>query len=319
MEDNKDINIKEKTPLEKGILLLKSALRKYEEGETESADKDRELANKYLDGEMEIDDNVLYGENRNFGIIYHIIKENAQKEYNENKNFNIAGKLFNYIISNNILKEQYKIYDILENIQIKNNVDEYINEATKIFPELNKKDVIDANKKLIETLRKNHLDEMIVIDEDKINLYETIEYLLLNKKTISNIDKFNTCKNILKEHIVKNNYQEINEDIVTLQQYEETKQEKIKEISESLTEEEKSLLNEIKNSEPAEVFNKYKNEAIHSLINQMDLTENIEEKFSLNNALLRLTLKQFNENKLLEDINQFIKIKNIAEQTEITE
>ena len=42
MEDNK-------TAYEKGIVLLKSAIKKYEKGDYEHGDKDRELANEFFD------------------------------------------------------------------------------------------------------------------------------------------------------------------------------------------------------------------------------------------------------------------------------
>ena len=66
----------------KAEVLMKSALKKYSEGDIEHAEKDRQEANRLYDKiaaqEPASEDDILYTENRNFGMIYHVLESNMQ-------------------------------------------------------------------------------------------------------------------------------------------------------------------------------------------------------------------------------------------------
>lgn len=290
MEDLKNTN----STYDKGITLLKNSLKRYEEGDFEGGDKDRKLANELLDKshfeeESKYNDDILYGENRNFGIINNVIVENVKNIYKNKQNLKPVGKILKYIKNTPLLKEQFEIYTSLENAET-SDVETYLNEAIKILPTLNKKEVINENKKLIQMIRDCNLDECIAIPEAKINLYEAIEFFLTNQKNLSNIDNFNLNKNIIKEYI-----------------------EKIKNTI-SVNESEENLIKELNEGNKENVFNRYKTETVNMISNQLSLAENINDKLDWNNMLTRVLIKQFDEKRILEDIKNFIDIQNIINE-----
>ena len=143
MEDNK-------TAYEKGIVLLKSAIKKYEKGDYEHGDKDRELANEFFDKAKKEDtynDVALYGEGRNFGIIYNVFVENAKKIISENKNTKAIKEFITTIHKNKVLNEQFKIYDTFCNKVINCDSDTFINEAINILPYYKNKELVENNNK----------------------------------------------------------------------------------------------------------------------------------------------------------------------------
>ena len=62
----------------KAGILMQSALKKYEAGDVEGGNRDRQMANEMYDkAENQVDAEVmLYGESRNFGTIYKVFESN---------------------------------------------------------------------------------------------------------------------------------------------------------------------------------------------------------------------------------------------------
>lgn len=314
MEDNTSI-------YDRGITLLKNAVKKYEQGDNEGAEKDRQLANQLLDqatmngeaDEIQLDDAKLYGENRNFGIIYNVIEENAKLSFKDNKQLKKVANVIKYIKSNDILKEELNIYSTLENIKVED-ADSYINEAVAILPKLSKKEIVKANEELIGIIRENKLNEFININEDKISLYEAIEFIILNKKTLQNINEYNSNKLNIKEHIEKNSLNEqkdVDNESMSYDAYKNDVIKTIDRLSEGITEDEEMLLKELNENSKEEIFNKYKNETVKMISEQISTFDSLKEKIDWNNILTRVSLKTFNENKLFEDVASFINIQNI--------
>ena len=306
--------------IKKGTLLLKHALKKYEKGDIEGGDKDRELANELFDKQeastklsFTEDDNIaLYGENRNFGVIYHVFKENAKKILKENKNRRALKDIVTFIKNNPLLMEQFNCYNAFNKKQINSDVDSYMNEAISFLPSFNKKEIIKINDKLIEQFRKYNLDESVQIDDDVIKLYETIEFFMLNKKNLSNLDEYNTNKNLLRECILSNKTQIENK--LTESDYKKELTQLINKHQTSLNEDEAELINEINENDKKEVFEKYKNETLKFISEQIQNCQEINEKIDWANISTKVSIKQFDENKIFEDITAFIAIKNIIEE-----
>ena len=307
MEDNK-------TAYEKGIVLLKSAIKKYEKGDYEHGDKDRGLANEFFDKvkkEDTYDDVALYGEGRNFGIIYNVFVENAKKIISENKNTKAIKEFITTIRKNKVLNEQFKIYDTFCNKIINCDSDTFINEAINILPYYKNKELVENNNKLIDIIRKNKLDEFIEITDEKINLYESIEYFITNKRTLDNIEAYNANKTVIKENLdnlVKENQ---NNKTITKDILDKEINETVNKYTELLNDDEMKLLSELCEGNKQEVFNRYKNDTIKFVSNQLSLAESTEDKIDWNNVLTKLNLKEYNEKTVLEDISSFINVQNI--------
>lgn len=202
----------------KGAVLMQQALKKYAEGDFEAGDKDREEANRYFDiASLQMNSEEgkitrLYGESRNFGIIYNVFEQNIDKLMESDNGKKILKEGYNLIKGNKVLNEQFKVYDLFESADNVNNPKDFVNEATSLIKNIDKKQVKENNEKFIKFIRDNNLDEYVNIPEDTENLYEAIEYLVLNKKTINNVQDFLDAQNIIAEGIQKKNAKKEDDD-----------------------------------------------------------------------------------------------------------
>ena len=141
---------------EKGTLLMTQALKKYAEGDYEGGDKDREKANKYYDlAKLEINSEEskitsLYGENRNFGIVYKVLESNFNNAIQDKK---IIKKplveALRKVKKNKQLNEQFKIYNAFTYPQNVVNVEEYVNEVIALSSKYTQKELNLVNENLI--------------------------------------------------------------------------------------------------------------------------------------------------------------------------
>ena len=303
---------------EKGSVLMQQALKKYAKGDFEGGDKDRAEANRYYDlASAEINSDAgkmtqLYGESRNFGIIYNVFEQNIENLWNTKEGKKIVKECYNLIKSNKVLNEQFKIYDMFEKAQNVDDVKDFVNEASNIIKTFDKKLVMENNEKLIKFIRDKKLDEYVDIPEETENLYEAIEYIVLNKKTYNNVNDFLKAQNVITEHIIKNQKNNIVENKLTSVEFEDKIEEAEKEINENINQEEKTLLDRFlttKNQNKKEVFENYKRKTLRKIREMIENSED-SDKSQWNKIYENVSSKNFSEN-MSENIT------NCAEMMEI--
>lgn len=303
---------------EKGSVLMQQALKKYAKGDFEGGDKDRAEANRYYDlASAEINSDAgkmtqLYGESRNFGIIYNVFEQNIENLWNTKAGKKIVKECYNLIKTNKVLNEQFKIYDMFEKAQNIEDVKDFVNEASNIVKTFDKKIVRENNEKLIKFIRDKKLDEYVDIPEETENLYEAIEYIVLNKKTYNNVNDFLKAQNVITEHIIKNQKNNIVENKLTSVEFEDKIEEIEKEINENINQEEKTLLDRFlttKNQNKKEVFENYKRKTLRKIREMIENSED-SDKSQWNKIYENVSSKNFSEN-MSENIT------NCAEMIEI--
>lgn len=304
---------------EKGSVLMQQALKKYAKGDFEGGDKDRAEANRYYDlASAEINSEAgkmtqLYGESRNFGIIYNVFEQNIENLWDTKEGKKIVKECYNLIKSNKVLNEQFKIYDMFEKAQNIDNVKEFVNEASNIVKKINKKLVMENNEKLIRFIRDKKLDEYVDIPEEMENLYEAIEYIVLNKKTYSNVNEFVKAQNVIAEHIEKSQKNSINEatNQMTANELENRFEEFENEINENINEDEKKLLDIFTNSknDTKNIFEQYKKKTLKAVKDMINTSES-SDKEQWNKIYESISSKTYSDN-VTENIN------NCAEMLEI--
>ena len=303
---------------EKGSVLMQQALKKYAKGDFEGGDKDRAEANRYYDlASAEINSDAgkmtqLYGESRNFGIIYNVFEQNIENLWDTKEGKKIVKECYNLIKSNKVLNEQFKIYDMFEKAQNVEDVKDFVNEASNIIKTFDKKLVMENNEKLIKFIRNKKLDEYVDIPEETENLYEAIEYLVLHKKTYDNVNDFVKAQNVITEHIIKNQKNNIVENKLTSVEFEDKIEEAEKEINENINQEEKTLLDRFlttKNQNKKEVFENYKRKTLRKIKEMIETSEDAD-KVQWNKIYENVSSKNFSED-LSENIT------NCAEMMEI--
>lgn len=303
---------------EKGSVLMQQALKKYAKGDFEGGDKDRAEANRYYDlASAEINSEAgkitqLYGESRNFGIIYNVFEQNIENLWGTKEGKKIVKECFNLIKSNKVLNEQFKIYDMFEKAQNVDDVKDFVNEASNIVKTFDKKIVKENNEKLIKFIRDKKLDEYVDIPEEIENLYEAIEYIVLNKKTYDNVNDFVKAQNVITEHIIKNQKNNIVENKITSVEFENKIEEVENEINEKINQEEKTLLDSFltsKKQNKKEVFENYKRKTLRKIKEMIENSED-SDKAQWGKIYENVSSKNFSES-MSENIT------NCAEMMEI--
>lgn len=301
----------------KAGLLMTSALKKYEQGDFEGGDRDREEANKLYDlGEQEVDSAqniaMLYGENRNFGIAYKVFESNTSTLFNDKKRKPEIKKILNLIKEDKTLKKEFDIYKTFVYPEGVNNPLEYVNEALSLIPEFDKKQIIESNEKFINMMRELKLNEMVELSDEDAELFEAVEYVMLNKKTLNNINDYVDAKSCITEHIEKNcKYEPVNTDNKTADEvYENGVNEVVKKYNDTLNENERYMIEslmEVKNKEM--YFNIAKNDTIKLLKEQ--ITECTDDnKDGIQKIIENIAGRKYNENDFIADVAEFREIKN---------
>lgn len=302
---------------QKGSVLMQQALKKLAEGDIEGFEKDREEANRYFDmfySEINSEDGKLtqlYGESRNFGIIYNVFEQNMDRLLETKKGKQIIKEGYDLIKSNKILNEQFKIYDFFEKTGKKPNTKEFVNESVSLVKKFNKKAIKENNEKFIRFIKKNKLDEYVEIPEETENLYEAIEYVVLNKKTLDNVNEFLNAQKVITEHIEKNNVEE-NQNKVTFENFNEKLENKQVEIDESINDDEKKLLDMFVSNKTnkRQVFENFKHNTLEKIQDVIDNSTEESDKESWKQVYESINSKSYSQ-KLTENII------NCAEMMEI--
>lgn len=301
---------------EKGALLMQQALKKYANGDYEGGDIDREKANKYYDlakmgansGSNKI--TILYGENRNFGIIYKVLETNFSKAINDRTiNKEPLLESFKQIKKNKKLNEQFKVFNAFTNPQNVNNANEYVNEVLSLTSKLSQTDLNETNDKLINFIEKQNINEMIDISDEEMSLFESINFVLTNKKNFNNINEYIEHKNRIIDFVEKNNVhshsthnidEQVNTNITSLE-------EKYNLI---LNEDEKQFISDcLVNPMKEDYFNENKQTLISLIEERINSTNNdnreqwIELKRQINESV-------FNINTFMTDVAKIIEIQN---------
>lgn len=304
-----------KESYKKGSVLMQNALKKYAEGDFKGGDIDREQANEFFDlaeKEMNVaitNSAMLYGENRNFGIIYHVFEENLPSLIKEKKT-KVIKEIVKLIKEDKTLKLEFKTYQKLLSTNNVLNEEIFINDVIDTIPsDLTIENLNESNNKLIDLFKKYKINEMIDIDEKQLQLYESIQYLFTNKKTIDNVNDFSNAKTIIKEHItnIKNNFKQTDS-----KSYQKKLDEICDKYSDKLTDEEFSLLEKINGSEDKQksIFEETKNNTIDIIKNELSEC-NSNDKERLLNILNLIEEKNYNKDKIYNDIIEMLEIQEV--------
>lgn len=324
MEDEKDIELQDQEqeieggentenkedPQYRGKVLMQRALDHLEKGNIEEFETDRALANKFFD-EMNAEEeemDALYNESRNFGIIYQVIESNVPTLLETKEGQKVLRNIIKTIKGNKILHEQFKAYNNLQPLHKINNVDEYIAESLSLVPKFNKKDVKENNERLIKLIKKYNLDEMIDIDDEKLNLFESIEFVTMNKKSLKNIDDYVNATKMIKESIINLPVSETKD--FSIEDYAEEINNVSENIAKELNSAEIKLLKEVTNGNSEEYFNECKSKTLSKLDEMISNEKDIETKSRLSKIYEKINNKRYNKKNAIVDIAEMVEMQD---------
>jgi hypothetical protein len=305
--------------LKKGMTLMAEALKQYEEGKLDLADHNREEANRFFDKVKEnlsTEDGIekaMYGECRNFGLIYNVIEENASKLYETVDGRNKIGKILNHIKNNDVLLHEFKVYDAFTRPINVVNPDSYVNEAVSVINRYGKKRITEENSKLLKLMKKSGLNENVFITNDTIKLCEAIEYTLLNKPSISNVNEYSKVKSVLKESVERNNREK--KECANIDNICESGVKNITEkYSSELNDDEKRLVEEVAGSpKMAEKrFNEIKSSLMSELKARIEESDGVDRE-GWEHVYETVEKRAFDKNKALDIISDLISLRETIE------
>ena len=305
--------------LKKGMTLMAEALKQYEEGKLDLADHNREEANRFFDKVKEnlsTEDGIekaMYGECRNFGLIYNVIEENASKLYETVDGRNKIGKILNHIKNNDVLLHEFKVYDAFTRPTNVVNPDNYVNEAVSVINRYGKKRITEENSKLLKLMKKSGLNENVFITNDTIKLCEAIEYTLLNKPSISNVNEYSKVKSVLKESVERNNREK--KECANIDNICESGVKNITEkYSSELNDDEKRLVEEVAGSpKMAEKrFNEIKSSLMSELKDRIEESDGVDRE-GWEHVYETVEKRAFDKNKALDIISDLISLRETIE------
>lgn len=310
--DNTDEN--KDDPQYRGKVLMKRALEHLEQGNIEEFETDRALANEYFDkmSEEEEEMDALYNESRNFGIIYNVIEANVPKLLESKEGKKALRTIIKAIKSDKMLHEQFKAYNNLQPSTKINNVDEYITEALSIVPKFDKNIVKESNEKLIKLIKKYKLDEMVDIDDEKLDLYESIEFVTMNIKTLKNIDEYVNATKMIKESIENLPINETKN--FSIENYAEEINNVSENIAKDLNSAEIKLLKEVTSGNSEAYFNECKSKTISKLNEMIYKETDIESKSRLSKIYEKINNKIYNKKNALVDIAEMVEMQDAIDE-----
>jgi predicted nucleic acid-binding protein len=292
---------------------MKSALEKYGKGDFEGGDIDRKEANKYFDSaNQEVSAEAekmssLYGESRNFGIIYKVIEENTNGLLEDKKKRDAYAKIIKLIREDKVLKKQFKLYEAFRNAEDVEYPEIFVQDMVNLAcTGLNKKKITESNDKLLKLISEANLNELVDIDDDEMDLYESIEYLITHKPTFGNMKDYSNAKGVVSEYI-KRNCVKTEENTLTEEDYHKRLKEITEKYSNGITESEMELIKLVESTEDKEgLFETKRSEAVKSI------KESIGDDSS--DVIVQLNEMEYNPNTLLSDIAKFAEISQIMSE-----
>lgn len=311
--------------LQKAEELMKQALIAYRDGNFEQGDLLRQKSNELFDlGKNDIENtqnniSSLYGENKNFGIIHKVFENNSPELYKSKNGRKVIASYIKTIKEDKNLLSQFQLYNTLYNVHDLTNSEKFVNEALSIIPNLKLNDLLKSNQKLIDIIKKNNLNEEIEIDDKTENLFESIEYVLTNKKSFKTLAGYINATSNITNFINENksntdNLVDEQKNIdVTLNSFLHEIEEK---YGDALTEEEKTFVQELvdakadsKLEKQKKLFSKCKNEALEVINDVLRESEgSVKEK--LLSIKERVLNREFNESTLVKDVAEMLEIKD---------
>lgn len=302
--------------IEKGKRLMESALHMYSNGANIKAYKTFMEAEKYLSEAYNAEntkngqDAMKYGDNLNFGALYKVFESNAGAMFKDSKKHTALKRIVETINSNKVLKDEFNAYNAFTNPMNVTDAGVYVNEACNMMKKHTAEELLENNRKLMNVMRANGLDENVPFTDDETELFESVEYLMTTKSGFGNIGKVSSAKEILRENVEKNN-RDSSEGCNIEEEYNRRIDALLEKYDVMLSDDEIELIKETRDKKSAEAkFNSLKSELKEELGR---LVSSGTESDSWKAILEKIEAKKFNAGTALQDIAELMEVKSEIE------
>lgn len=254
----------------------------------------------------------LNKKNMNFGLMNYIMESNIYKLFKSDRR-HLIKEYIDIIRNDKNLSSEYQLIESLSNYKLDNEAPKYLNEAISLISgKIDKGGLFESHLKIMNFLKKNHIIKEN-IDSEKKNFFKNCDFIIKNKKKMSNLNEITKSMNEISEYMEKNKKVIKESKNISL---DKILNEYNNKYSQTLNEDEKELVKEMftsdatKNANKEKLFNSLKKECIEE-VNRMIENKNDEEKeglLSLKEGLLNM---EYQESTLVEDITKLLEMKDV--------
>ena len=244
-----------------------------------------------------------------FGDIVSVFEGISDKLYETKGGKKLIGKYVNAIRENKSMADAFCVYEIVRKSPNVTNPQLFLSEALSIANKISLNEYIEGKERLADVVKEcvnaagiGHKDVNEFARKNN-TLNEAVEYLLLNKKSYSNLPAYVNKFDIVCESL-KNGMQAKSEEIT------ETGDELVNSLNEEISglkEWETDAVKEIAiallaESDLGEIFNKYKTICCESIDSSIEHAASVEEKSHFESMKSQLLEKEYKEASAYEDI-----------------
>lgn len=301
-----------------GSETMERALESFRNGDYTDAEQLRQKANEMFDrlseelGKEDKELNSLYGESRNFGIIYQTFEHNIQEMMKTPQGKKVLSEAIGMIKSDKNLKGQFDVYQSLSNGNT-GHPELYVESVLKLMPTASAESIKESNDRFIKALRRlDTLNEYFDIDEKVADCYEAVDKLLTIRQSPDTMNDIVEAKAKLVEYVTsipaeKYGTNEKNIDSII---------ENIRNRADFATAEEYKLYREIMVCEDKKaLFEKYRAETLESIGSVMN--ESSEKAAEWQPTYEQVRKFAFDKSNPVMSIAMLAEIKGIVENGEI--
>lgn len=284
------------------------------EGKIEKADEIKaKIDSIYMKFRNEQVEKKMYNESTNFGIANHIFDQKMPELFKKNRK---AMKEFVQTVrSDKNLVAEAMFYKAMRDYDGSVESDKYVNECLDLATRrIDFNTVNESNRKIADVMKKYGIMSDGLISEERKQMYECCDYLLTNKKKLSNVVQMNERTKMVKNFLNENKNQKHDEKQPDVdRQLSEFEQK----YGNTLSEYEHSIVRDITNESTSngrkrELFNMFKEETLDKINAVMTESDN-DEKEKLRIVKEEIENITFNANTLKKDIVKLIEVKEIMD------
>ena len=284
------------------------------EGKIEKADEIKaKIDSIYMKFRNEQVEKKMYNESTNFGIANHIFDQKMPELFKKNRK---AMKEFVQTVrSDKNLVAEAMFYKAMRDYDGSVESDKYVNECLDLATRrIDFNTVNESNRKIADVMKKYGIMSDGLISEERKQMYECCDYLLTNKKKLSNVVQMNERTKMVKNFLNENKNQKHDEKQPDVdRQLSEFEQK----YGNTLSEYEHSIVRDITNESTSngrkrELFNMFKEETLDKINAVMTESDN-DEKEKLRIVKEEIENINFNANTLKKDIVKLIEVKEIMD------
>lgn len=215
------------------------------------------------------------------------------------------------------LLTQFKFCNALKNFNCNTDAMAYVNESLELVSkDIDLKTLKESNSKLANLMIKYNIRPIGELKESDVEFANSCNYLLENKKKLSNLTEFTNNVKIISDYIVENkkeNSKKIN--VLSMAEQVEKKLNSLNEAEQALVNDIMNVRTSVAESRRQTLFNKIKNECVDK-INKMIEENSGDEKERLLNLKETILLKEYDKNSIVEDIAKLLEIGAVLSDNE---